>query len=199
VRWYVIAVVVLPTAVTLVAIAVYGGDALHPPNGWPRAIGGVLALFVIQVFLFQLAEEAGWTGFFQERLHSRYSPLKLCAVVAFFWAIWHMPEFFADEGWTLGTAAVAPVFFVIELIGLFFARVLIVWIYSNTGRSVLLVILFHACFDATISRLSHVIIPSSDGVRFVIVTGVIVVAAAAVIVATHGRLDRGDELGYVRA
>ena len=52
---------------------------------------------------------------------------------------------------------------------LFFARVLIVWLYSRTGRSVLLVGIFHASFDATITKLSREIAPGSDGVRFLIV------------------------------
>jgi membrane protease YdiL (CAAX protease family) len=196
VRWYAIAVLFVPVAVTLFALAIYGSEALQSPaRGWARVLGVVLAVFVLQAILFQFAEEAGWTGFFQERLHARYSPLKLCAVVAFFWAIWHLPEFFADEGWGVEQVVIAPAFFVIEFVLLFFARVLIVWLYYHTGRSVLLVVLFHASFDATISKLSRELIPSSNAVRFIIVNSVIVLTAGAVIAVTRGRLaDVRDEV-----
>jgi hypothetical protein len=75
---------------------------------------------------------------------------------------------------------------------LFFARVLIIWLYEGTGRSVLLVGIFHASFDATISKLSREIIPASDTERFLLLNGVIVLGASAVIIATRGRLRTGS-------
>lgn len=191
VRWYLITLLGVPVAATLVAIVIYGTDALDTPSdGWPPALGGVLALFVLQLILFQLAEEIGWTGFLQDRLQDRYSPLKLSALVTLPWALWHLPDFFVDEGWTIAQVAPALVFLVIEIVALFFARILIVWLYDRTGRSVLLVAVFHASFDATISKLSFNIIPASNTVRFLVMNSVIVLAAAAVIVATRGRFAR---------
>jgi uncharacterized protein len=158
-----------------------------PLGGWPRALGAVFVVFVLQLVLFQLPEEIGWTGFLQDRWQDRYSPLKLSAMVAFPWAIWHLPDFFVDEGFGVDQLVTAPVFLVIEFILLFFARVLIVWLYDRTGRSVLLVAIFHASFDASISELSYDIIPGSDVARFLVLSGVIVTAATAVVVATRGR------------
>ncbi len=192
VRWYLLTLFGVPVAATLVAIAVYGGEALEsPPEGWTSVILAVLALFVLQFVFFNFVEEIGWTGFFQERLQGEYGPLKLSAVVAAAWAAWHLPDFFVEEGWTLMTLAVSPVFFLFELVSLFFARVLIVWLYNGTGRSVLLVGIFHASFDASISELSREIIPGSDTARILILSGVIVVAATAVIVLTRGSLGQG--------
>jgi membrane protease YdiL (CAAX protease family) len=187
VRWYVLAILGVPVAVTLIAIAVYGGD-VSPADGWLHVLGTVLALFVLQVILFNFAEEIGFTGFLQDRWQDRYGPLRLSATVALLWAVWHLPDFFVDEGWTLAQLAVAPLFVAFEFVVLFFARVVIVWLYTSTGRSVLLVGLFHASFDATISKLSKEIIPGSNGARYVIVTGVVVIGAFAVIAVTRGRL-----------
>jgi len=196
VRWYVIALFAVPAATTLLALSIYGSNVLSSPaGGWLRLFGILLGAFVLQLILFQLAEEIGWTGFFQERLHDRNGPLKLSAVVAFFWAVWHVPDFFVDEGWGLEQAISAVVFLVIEFILLFFARVLIVWLYHRTGRSVLLVAIFHASFDATISDLSEELIPASDIVTFFIVNSVIVLGGAAVIAATRGRFADGSETG----
>jgi uncharacterized protein len=139
----------------------------------------------------KLAEEIGWTGFLQDRWQDRYSPLKLSAMVAFPWAVWHLPDFFVDEGLGIEQLVSAPFFLAFEFISLFFARVLIVWLYDRTGRSVLLVAIFHASFDASISELSFDIIPGSNVARFLILSGVVVIAATAVIVATRGRFAQG--------
>ena len=145
VRWYLIALFGVPVAATLVAIAIYGTEAVESPlGGWPRALGAVVVLFVLQLVLFQMPEEIGWTGFLQDRWQDRYSPLRLCAMVALPWAVWHLPDFFVDEGLGIEPLLTAPVFLVFEFISLFFARVLIVWLYARTGRSILLVAIFHA-------------------------------------------------------
>ena len=181
-RWYLLALFGVPVTTMVIAVASFGSD------GFPSAsvVLAVLALFLLQLILLQSAEEIGWTGFFQDRLRDRYSPLKLSLVVAFPWAVWHVPDYLAAEGWTLTAIAVSPVFLAFETIVLFFARVLIVWIYDNTGRSVLLVCLFHASFDATITKLSREIIPASDTVRFLVLNAVIVLGAVAVILFTRG-------------
>jgi uncharacterized protein len=188
VRWYLIALFGVPVAATLVAIAVYGGEAFDPPGGWPRALAAFAAFFVLQLILFQLAEEIGWTGFLQHRLQDRFGAVKLSALIALPWAVWHLPDFFVEEGWTIATLTVAPLFLIFEFVSLFFARVLIVWLYDRTGRSILLVAVFHASFDATISKLVLDTFPGSNAARFAILTGVIVVAATSVIFATKGRV-----------
>ena len=193
-RWYALAIFGVPAATALIALTIYGMRAVESPaGGWPHALAVVLAVFVLQFLLFQLAEEIGWTGFFQERLSGRYGALRLSAIVAFFWALWHVPDFFVDEGWGAQQAVAAVAFLAFEFVVLFFARVLIVWMYERTGRSILIVTLFHASFDATISRLSRELLPGSDAVRFLVDTGVVVLTASAMIVATRGRLARSGD------
>jgi CAAX protease family protein len=189
VRWYLIALFAVPVAATLVAIAVYGGEVLdRPSGGWPRGLAAFAAFFVLQLILFQLAEEIGWTGFLQHRLQDRFGAITLSALVALPWAVWHLPDFFAEEGWTVATLTVAPLFLIFEFVSLFFARVLIVWLYDRTSQSIFLVAVFHASFNATISKLAIDSFPGSNAARFAILTGVIVVAATSVILATRGRV-----------
>lgn len=188
VRWYLLALFGVPLGTIALAVAIYQGEALESPaDGWVHVIGAVCALFVLQFVLFQLAEEVGWTGFFQDRLRHRYGPIKLSAVVAVPWAFWHVPDFLAEEGWGLEPLVSAVVYFLVEVVLLFIARLIIVWLYERTGRSVLLVVIFHASFDATISRLAEDLIPASNAVRFLLVTAVTVVAAAGVVVETSRR------------
>jgi uncharacterized protein len=191
VRWYLIALLSVPVGATLISLVIYGPQALAMPSGgWPRAVAEVVAVFVVQLVLFQLAEEIGFTGFLQHHWQDRYHPMKLTLYVALLWAAWHVPDHFAEEGWGVEALISAPIIFAVEVVSLFFARALFVWFYNVTAFSVLLVAIFHASFDAAISQLSRDIVPASNTAGFLIFTGIIVVLATAVIIATKGQLGR---------
>jgi uncharacterized protein len=191
VRWYLIALLSVPIGATLISLVIYGPQALATPSGgWPRALAEVAAMFFLQLVLFQLAEEIGFTGFLQHHWQDRYHPLKLTLYVALLWAVWHVPDHFAVEGWGIQALISAPVVFAIEVVSLFFARAIFVWFYNRTGSSVLLVAIFHASFDAAINQLSDDVVPASNTARFLIFSAVIVLFAATVIIATKGRLGR---------
>jgi uncharacterized protein len=150
----------VPVGATLISLVIYGPQALATPSGgWPRALAEVAAVFVLQLVLFQLAEEIGFTGFLQHHWQDRYDPMKLTLYVALLWALWHLPDHFAEEGWGVEALISAPVVFAIEFVSLFFARALFVCVYNRTGYIVLLVAIFHASFDASISQLSRDIRP----------------------------------------
>jgi uncharacterized protein len=194
VRWYVIALLSVPVGATLISLVIYGSQALATPSGgWPRALAEVAAVFVLQL-VFQLAEEIGFTGFLQHHWQDRYDPMKLTLYVALLWAVWHIPDHFAEEGWGVEALISAPVIFAIEVVSLFFARAIFVWFYNRTGSSVLLVAIFHASFDAAINQLSYDVVPASNTARFLIFSAVIILLAATVIIATKGRLGRGADV-----
>jgi hypothetical protein len=65
-----------------------------------------------------------------------------------------------------------------------------VWFYNVTGYRVLLLAIFHASFDASISQLSRDIVPALDATRFLIFSAFIVLAATIVIMVTKGQLGR---------
>jgi hypothetical protein len=116
----------------------------------------------------------------------------LCA--ALLWAVWHLPDHFAEAGWGVEALISAPIIFGIEFVPLFFARALFVWFYNVTLSSVLLVAIFHASFDALINQLSYDVVPAPNTVRFLIFSAAILLPAAAVIIATNGRLGRAREV-----
>ena len=194
VRWYLVALFTVPVGATLISLAIYGSQALaSPAGGWPRALAEVAAVFVLQLVLFQLAEEIGFTGLLQHHWEDRYRPMKLTLYVALLWAVWHVPDHFAEEGWGVEALISAPIVFAVEFVSLFFARALFVWFYNVTASSVLLVAIFHASFDASISQLSRDIVPASNTARFLIFSVVIVVAATIVIIVTKGQFGRAVE------
>jgi hypothetical protein len=136
-------------------------------------------------------ERSASLGFLQHHWQDCYHPMKLTCM----WALWHVPDHFAEEGWGVEALISAPVIFAIECVSLFFARALFVWFYNRTGYSVLLVAIFHASFDAAISQLSYDVVPASNTARFLIFSGVIALFATAVIIATKGQ--RTSQRGLV--
>jgi uncharacterized protein len=104
-RWYLVALFTVPVVATLISLAIYGTRALaSPAGGWPRALAEVAAVFLLQPVLFQRPEEVGFTGFLQHHWQDGYHPLKLTLYVALLWALWHVPDYFGEEGWGVQAA-----------------------------------------------------------------------------------------------
>jgi hypothetical protein len=146
---------------------------------------GLLVAYAVPIPNPDLADLAAWV-------------MPLILYVALLWAVWHIPDHFAEEGWGVEALISAPVVFAVEVVSLFFARALFVWFYNVTAFSVLLVAIFHASFDGAINQLSYDIVPASNTARFLIFSAVIVLAATIVIIATKGRLGEPRRLLQLR-
>ena len=183
VRWYLTAVFAMPVAVLAGATLLFGSAPLTAlAENRQLLFTTVLPILLLQFALFNLGEEIGWTGFLQARLQDRHGPLKASLLVTAPFALFHLPDLFAQLG-LASALVVLPILAVSHL----FARVVIMWLYNTTGRSVLLVGLFHASFNATVAGGGE-FIPGPTGTALVIATGVIVLAAVGLVVATRGRL-----------
>ncbi|MET0833981.1 MAG: CPBP family intramembrane glutamic endopeptidase, partial [Actinomycetota bacterium] len=183
VRWYLLAVLGLPVVVLAGAIALFGTAALAALAGdWRLLFTRVLPVLLLQLALFQLAEEVGWMGFLQARLQDRHGPLKASLLVTVPFALWHLPDLFAQLG-----LATALIFLPILAAAHLCARVVLGWLYNATGASVLLVAVLHASFDTTVNRVG-LFIPGPDGTALVLATGAFLLAAVGLVVATRGRL-----------
>jgi membrane protease YdiL (CAAX protease family) len=133
-RWLV--VLLLPPVAILLVLEVL--RAVAGPSFAP----GFLAFGIAAGVLAGFFEEVGWTGFAYPRMHARFGALGGAVLLGLLWGVWHFPV--VDS---LGAASphgpALPAFFasfVAVLVGL---RVLIAWVYTNTG-SVLLAQLLHA-------------------------------------------------------
>jgi len=187
VRWYLIALLGVPIASVLCASAIYG---LAPLNAlvdkWPLLFTVVVPDLLLRIVLFNLTEEIGWTGFLQARLQDGYGPLKASVIVEVPFALWHLPGLMVDTGGQLPLAlTLLGVFAIAQLFG----RVAIMWLYNNTNRSVLLVGLFHSAYNTTVNRFAGEFIPGPAESGFLIVSGVVAVAAVLMVVFTRGRLS----------
>jgi uncharacterized protein len=189
-QWYLVALLGLPVATLLCASALFG---LAPLNAlidkWPLLFTLVVPMLLFRVVALNLTEEIGWMGFLQDRLQGSYGPLKGSVLVTIPFALWHLPFWMHELGFTLAQLHLALAVTVLFGITHLFARVFMMWLYNNAARSVLVVALFHATFNTTVSPrgFGGEFIPSGSALW--IATGVVAVAAVLIVIFTRGRLS----------
>jgi membrane protease YdiL (CAAX protease family) len=131
--WYLPIVLLLPT----IAVVAFGvlrlmGALVPPPQiSIVPTLGLMLACVVAA-----LGEELGWSGYALDPLQDWYGALSASLILGLVWAAWHLvPLLQAHRAldwiawWCLGTLAL---------------RVVMVWLYNNTGKSVFAMVVFHA-------------------------------------------------------
>jgi uncharacterized protein len=155
-------------------------------QGWPNVVTSFLPTLGLMVVFHNVAEEAGWTGFLFARLQERHRPAT-AALFAFlpFWA-WHVLSFVHDEGALSGGLTLAA-FLALPLLA---SRIITGWLYNVSGASALIAGLFHATFNATVNPYGFAVsvLGLPQGEMVYVVGGIVVLAAAAVAMATRGRL-----------
>ena len=199
VSWYLIAIFGLPVTMLLAAIPFLG---VAPLEALAQKWGLIFTVFlpgVILPFLHtNLWEELGWAGYLQFTLQERRGPLLASIMVAPFFALFHLPAYFV-AGWIVdehtplselpnvllsyvGVVAVFAIFF----------RMLAIWLYNVTGRSVLLVGLFHSSFNMVSGQeiMPEYVSGLDSGL---LVFAVVPVLAVVIVVFTWGRLGYQPE------
>lgn len=151
--WWVLALLLFP-ALTLVASGLALVAGLTPEPLDLRGAGArfldpaSFAAFVVFILVIgPLPEEIGWRGYLLDRLQLRWNALVASLVLGVIWWSWHLP-LFGLPGYfdAFGRASPTPWEF---LWGILPAAVLYTWVYNNTGRSVLAVIVLHFMHNFT--------------------------------------------------
>jgi uncharacterized protein len=191
--WYLLALLGLPLVTLLVANVFLGTAPLEAlAQKWPLFFTMFLPSIFIPLVITHLFEETGWTGFMQDTLQDRRGPLLASILVAPAFALFHLPLIFLEAPRiTLALVPVALFQIAVQAIASIFFRVAIMWLYNGTGRSVLIVALFHSSFNSVTgseyaTRFVKEIIPGPAAVPI----GLAVVAVGAVLITvfTRGRL-----------
>jgi uncharacterized protein len=135
----------------------------------------VLAVLVMSVafFIAALGEELGWSGYVIDPLQVRWNALQASLLLGLVCANWHIVSLVQAHRslawiawWCLYTVA---------------ARVLIVWLYNSTGKSVFAAALFHAMLN-----VSWQLFPNNGSHFDPRITGLIVAVVAAIITVVWG-------------
>lgn len=100
-----------------------------------------LPLYSIIFFLAAIGEEGGWMGYLAEPLLKKHSALLASLLLGLIWAAWHVIPFI-QTGRSL-------VWVVEQSLFTTFVRVIMVWLYLNNGRSLVVPILFHMTINVS--------------------------------------------------
>jgi len=199
VGWYLLAFLGLPFATLLVAVAFLGATPLEAlARNWPLFFTMFLPGILVPLVITHLFEEAGWTGFMQDTMQERYGALLASIMVAPAFVLFHLPlSFLEARQITLAVVQFALVQLVVQAIVVIFFRVVIMWLYNSTGRSMLIVALFHSAFNSAgtgseyATRFIKEIIPGPAALLIPI--AVVAVVAVVIAVLTRGRLGYEPE------
>jgi membrane protease YdiL (CAAX protease family) len=182
-HWYAITLLGVPAAMLATGYAYSGGQITAPST---MVIAAYVPGLVVQMLTTGLAEEPGWRDFALPRLQRRFGPLGGTMVLGPIWAVWHFPLFLTswggwpDAGWT------RPVAFTVFCIAF---NIVMTWVFNRTGESLPLAMLLHVSVNNFASIVWSEVFPTidADG-AYVAMAGGAVVAAAAVLIGTRGRL-----------
>jgi membrane protease YdiL (CAAX protease family) len=128
----------------------------------------LIPLLFVVFFIFAIGEEVGWTGYVTDPMQEQWSALTTSIILGLVWAMWHfVPLIQMDRTliwiawWALGSISI---------------RILTVWLYNNTGRSLFAAIVFHAMFN-----VSYAVFPIYGSHWDPAVAGVITAIAAVIV------------------
>ena len=150
--WFLVILLFVP----IVNLVAAGVDLLLGGTGatWGEALRNLASnpLSIIPSILFAslvpFIEELGWRGYVLDRLQERRTALTASLVLGVVWAAWHLPLFFVAGSYQAGLG-VGTLEFWLFMVGVVPLTVAFSWIFNNTRRSTLAVILFHAMVNFT--------------------------------------------------
>jgi uncharacterized protein len=168
--WYLPTIFLMPCVMVLSYVVMrLMGVALPAPQ---FSLATTLLLFVV-FFVGAVGEELGWSGYAIDPLQERFGALGGALVLGLVWAVWHLIPLLSVQRsltwiawWSLSTVGY---------------RVIITWLYNNTGKSVFVAVIFHAMINVTYLQF-----PINGSYYDPRVTGLIVAFLAAIITLVWG-------------
>lgn len=98
-------------------------------------------IYFVVFFIEALCEEIGWLGYAIDPMQERWGALTASIILGIVWAMWHIVPFIQMNR--------TPTWIASQCTYMVAARILYVWIYNNTGKSVFAVIMFHAMHNVS--------------------------------------------------
>ena len=169
-KWYLPIVFLMPA----IAVLSYGymkltGILLPEPQ---TPVLSIVIFFMIY-FVCAIGEEIGWSAYAIDPLQNRYGALKASIILGVIWAIWHIIPWSQTHH--------TPVWIIWQSVGTVFLRVIMVWLFNNTGKSVFGMVLFHATMN-----ISPYLIPNQGAQYDPFITCILLIVTVVVIVFLWG-------------
>jgi uncharacterized protein len=139
--WYVPIIFLTPLLYLLTCVVMRLMELPFPDEPYIPFL--LIPLLFVLFFILAIGEEVGWTGYATDPMQERWSALTTGIILGLVTAIWHfVPLVQMDRTptwiawWSLGSISI---------------RILTVWLYNNTGRSLFAAIVFHAMANVSFS------------------------------------------------
>jgi membrane protease YdiL (CAAX protease family) len=151
-KWFLILLLFVPVLNGLAALidVVLGGAGAVWGESLVNVASNPFGLVLSAMFatLIPFIEELGWRGYVLDRLQATHSAFLSTLILGIVWSLWHLPGFFMEDTYQagLGVGTLEFWLFMIGIVPLSFA---VTWVYNNTNRSILAVILFHGIVNFT--------------------------------------------------
>ena len=146
-RWWVLVIVFWPAFnLSMAGAAIVLGVSEEPIDiVWSTLTDApTLGFLLLLSFAFPAVEEIGLRGYYLDRLQERFTPTAAGLINGGTWAIWHAP-FVLFPGYYANTTFDPALWWWLPSIVL--QTLLIVWVYNNTHRSILAVLVFHGMMN----------------------------------------------------
>lgn len=168
--WYLPILFLMPVVMVLVNTVMGASKAVILELQIP-----ILMVLVSSVLFFieALTEEVGWQGYAFDPLQERWNALTASIVLGFVWAIWHTIPFVQmhqTANWIVW-----------QSINILVTRIIIVWLYNNTGKSLFAAILYHS-----MNNVSTILFTSFGLIYDPMFTTVILIAIALTVTLLWG-------------
>jgi membrane protease YdiL (CAAX protease family) len=180
-RWYA-ALLIPPAGVFLILYVLqhFVSAALGPNNFWLGIAFGVPA---------GICEEIGWTGFAFPKMRAQRSSLAAAIILGLLWAAWHLPVI-SYLGASAPHRHYWGQFLAAFALAMTAMRVLIAWLYTNTG-SVLMAQLLHISSTGALVIFSPAVTPYREAMWYALY-GCLLWGIVAIIVGASGRQLRTE-------
>lgn len=142
--WYIPMLFIIPMIglLSYATLRIIGLPLSGPPTPWSS-----LPFLLVLFFISAAFEEIGWMGYAIDPLQNRWGALRAGLIMGGVWGIWHIIP--------LIEAHHPPLWIACWFLGTVAARVIIVWVYNNTGKSMFGAIIIHALLNVIDSFLPN--------------------------------------------
>lgn len=151
-KWWLTLLLLVPVLNGLSALidVLFGGTGAVWGESLLNARVNPLGLFLSAAFatVVPFIEELGWRGYALDRLQAKRSAFRATLILGIVWALWHLPLFFIRGSYQAGLG-VGTLDFWLFMIGTVLLSFAFTWMYNNTHRSILAVILLHGMINFT--------------------------------------------------
>ena len=163
--WYVPTIFLMPVILVLSYVIMRLRGVTLPEPHIPFLM---IPIFFLVFFIGAIGEEVGWTGYAIDPLQDGSSAFNASLILGSVWALWHVVPFIQTHN--------TPAWVVWQSLGTVGLRVLIVWLYNNTGKSVFVAILVH-----TMINVSEFLFPNYGSHYDPVTTGTLTIMTAAIV------------------